>query len=465
MALFATALCACRGEEPARQSAPPAPQIAAAVPAAVDSIVGRVRGEPITASELDEAIRLPLYDLDRARFELRAQRLHDVLVGRVLGPLAATEGVSIAEYVRRRSVGADGADDPARARAFVASALDAAPAEELLEAPEPPLVAVSVDDDPLRGPTDAAVTIVEFVDYQSPYCRGMQPVLRRLLDQYPRHLRLVVRDFPLPIHRDAARAAEAADCAGAEGGYWPYHDVLLQEQDDLTRPALDRFAQRVGLDRSRFAACLDDGRMRAEVAADAADAVRLGVAVAPTSFVNGRYMKGPQTFEALQARIDAELARLGIDPASARVTAPTATSPAAESPEVATPTPSTAPPVAKPQSEAEAAAIPSSVITLSPATVQSALARRTQLARDLERPPIDLGPGLEGRRLMRIRRVRPGSLYDAMGLVSGDVLMTVDGVMQFDRGDALFDALRDRPRVTIRIIRRGLPLEFEYSIR
>ena len=127
--------------------------------------------------------------------------------------------------------------------------------------------------------------------------------------------------------------------------------------------------------------------------------------------------------------------------------------------------PSTAAPVVKPQSEEEAAAIPSSAITLSPAAVQAALARRPQLARDLERPPIDLGPGLEGRRLMRVRRVRPGSLYDAMGLVSGDVLMTVDGVMVFDRGDAIFDALRDRASVTIRILRRGLPLDFEYSIR
>src|SRR5436190_1623574 len=80
--------------------------------------------------------------------------------------------------------------------------------------PVPPLVTVSTDDDPVRGAVDAPVTMVEFIDYQSPYCQRMQPVLRRLLDEYPAHVRLVVRDFPLPVHRDAARAAEAADCAG-----------------------------------------------------------------------------------------------------------------------------------------------------------------------------------------------------------------------------------------------------------
>lgn len=155
--------------------------------------------------------------------------------------------------------------------------------------------------------------------------------------------------------------------------------------------------------------------------------------------------------------------RLGVDPAMARVTTTTTT--LAPAPTVAGTRTSAVPPAVKPESEEEAAAVPSSAITLSPALVQAALARRPQLARDLERPPVDLGPGLEGRRLMRLRRVRPGSLYDAMGLAENDLLISVDGVTVFDRGDLLFDALRDRATVTLRILRRGLPLDFEYSIR
>src|SRR4029079_8755361 len=83
---------------------------------------------------------------------------------------------------------------------------------------------------------------------------------------YPRHVRLVVRDFPQAVHRDAAVAAEAAACAAAHGGYWPYRDALLQSQDDLDSAALRRHAARVGLDGERLGACLDAGTMRDEVA-------------------------------------------------------------------------------------------------------------------------------------------------------------------------------------------------------
>ena len=342
----------------------------------------------------------------------------------------------------------------------------------LLDEPEPPLVAVDADDDPVRGPTDAPVTIIEFLDFQSPHCRAMQPILRRVLDVYPRHVRLVVRDFPQAVHRDAAVAAEAAACAAAQGGYWPYHDALLQSQDDLDSAALRRHAARVGLDGERLGACLDARTMRDEVGHDAGAARALGLTVTPTFFVNGRYLKGPQSEEQLRARVDAELTRLGIDPAQARV-APAAsvtttlaaaprgaetTTSVAASPSDATTTLPAAPPA---DAERDRPTTPSATITLPAARVQAALRDRPRLVRDLERRT---GPGLDGQHFVRIRRAPSDSLYAAMGLEPGDLLGAVNGQLLLDHGDRLLDALRGGGTVRLRIIRRGLVHDFEYRI-
>jgi len=262
----------------------------------------------------------------------------------------------------------------------------------------------------------------------------MQPVLLRLLAEYPTQVRLVVRDFPMPLHRDAAAAAEAAECAGEQNAYWAYYDVLSQEQSDLGRAALAAYANRIGIDVARFVACLDERRMRPEVEADAAAARALGVSVVPSTFVDGRYLRGPQSYEVLRAEVDAALARRGLP-----VPAPTA------------PT-------------VEARPVPSSAITLSADLVRRALAEREALERDLERPVYDLGPGYENRTLVRVRSVRPGSLYEAMGLRDGDVVMRVNDVQVFDSGDALFDALRGHGTVTVQVLRHGLPQTYEYHV-
>lgn len=430
------------------------PAVSPPAAAAASAVVARVDGRPLTAAELDANMPLALHDLERARFEARRARLQDLVVGRVLGPRAAAEGLSIDGYVRRHAA------DDAGASAFVADALARANVEILLEEPEPPLVAISTDDDPVRGRTDAPVTIVELVDFQSPYCRAMQPVLLRLLARYPEHVRLVVRDLPLPLHREAAGAAEAAACAGDQQAYWPYHDVLLQEQDRLDRDALVRYAERLRLDVARFVDCLDAHRRRDEVAADAADARRLGVTVVPTFFVNGRYLRGPQTYEALAARVEAELARLGLPVPPPRTPAPAAAPDAKPTPTTRPDTP--APPAPLPE---DPPPLPTSAITLPRAEVDRALRRRRRLVRALALPALDDGVGGAPQRLVQVRRVRTGDLYDRMGLRTGDVVMTVDGRIVLDDTNLMLDALRDRTTVAVQILRNGLPQTLEYTIR
>jgi protein-disulfide isomerase len=351
----------------------------------------------------------------------------------------------VPEYVQRQAVAAATSET-----AFVVAAFTRAGVDVLLAPPEPPVLEVSIDDDAIRGRADAPVTIVVFCDYQSPYCAGMQPVLQRLLAAYPTQVRLVARDFPLPLHRDAQAAAEAAECAGEQDAFWAYHDVLSQERRDLERAALAGYAQRLGIDVARFVACLDERRMRAEVEADAAAARTLGLSVVPTTFVDGRYLRGPQPYEVLRAAVDAALARRGL-------TAPVAGASSTTLPRRPSPAAPAAP-------EVQAVPVPASTITLPAALVAGALASRERLAADLERPAYDLGPGYEGRVLVRVGRVRAGSLYEAMGLRPGDVVMRVNDALLFDSGDALFDAMRDHPTLTVQVLRHGLPQTYEYRV-
>jgi protein-disulfide isomerase len=300
-------------------------------------VVARVGGESVTATELDATMALRLHDLEMARYELRAARLRELLLARLFGPAAAADGLTVVEYVRREAAAAGLTDaafvDAAFARAGVA--IDLGP-------PEPPVIQLAGGDDPVRGPADAPVAIVVFCDFQSRYCRDMHPVLERLLAAYPTQVRLVARDFPLPVHRDAVTAAEAAACAGRQRAYWPYHDALLQDPGGLDRAALAARAHRVGIDVARLVACIDRREARADVEADAAEARRLGLSIVPTTFVDGRYLRGPQSYEALREQVDAALRRRGL-----AVPPPPAAIASGDQPGTA-PAPPTSPPATQP---------------------------------------------------------------------------------------------------------------------
>ena len=169
---------------------------------------------------------------------------------------------------------------------------------------------VSVDDDPFIGPEDAPITIIEFSDYQCPYCKKWHDeVLDRMLANYPGQIRFVYRDFPLiSIHPGAAPAAEAADCAGEQGSYWPFYQALFSMKYDLTTEAYQQYAAELGLDMQAFAECLADRRYEPEVMGDYNYAVNLGVSSTPTFFINGIPIVGAQPYEVFKQLIDKELA-------------------------------------------------------------------------------------------------------------------------------------------------------------
>lgn len=174
-----------------------------------------------------------------------------------------------------------------------------------------PFVNVSVDDDPAWGPEDAPVVMVEFSDYQCPYCeRFHQETYSQIRATYEGRIRFVYRDMPLPqIHPDAMLAAEAADCANEQGAFWDYHDLLFNNQQDLSRTALGSYATQLRLDINTFNQCLDTGRYQQEITSDMQAAASYGVQGTPTFFINGRPIVGAQPFEVFAAVIDEELAR------------------------------------------------------------------------------------------------------------------------------------------------------------
>lgn len=170
-------------------------------------------------------------------------------------------------------------------------------------------VNVSTEGDPSIGPVDAPVTIVEFSDYQCPYCTAWyRQTLSKILTTYPNQIRFVYRDLPIPSHSEAVPAAEAANCAGEQGAYWKFHDALFSDQYPLGRTAYEQYAQDLGLDLEGFKACLDDHRYQVEVKEDAAEAARLGLNATPSFVINGRIVIGALPFESFKAIIDEELA-------------------------------------------------------------------------------------------------------------------------------------------------------------
>lgn len=172
---------------------------------------------------------------------------------------------------------------------------------------------------PSRGPSTAPVTIVEFADFQCPFCRQMEPVLQQALKRYPDTVRLVFRNFPLTeIHPEAMHAAQAAVCADEQGKFWELHDALFADNSDLSIPGLRVTVGRIGIDSHQFEECVQSHRADGVIQQDMLEATGLALAGTPALFVNGRLIPGTVPLPRLTALIDDELRRQPLAKASER---------------------------------------------------------------------------------------------------------------------------------------------------
>lgn len=303
-------------------------------------VFATVNGKNITSGDIEDSLRPLVFSVQEQVYQLRKRavdvKINDILLaaeaqkrqvttGALLEaevkPVATTEADAQKFYDQNKErIGGEFAqvktqiiqylDEQARGKATSAFAdrLRAGAAlQTFLTEPVAPVYDIATDDQPSKGAENAAVTLVEFTDYQCPSCAEQFPVLQRLITDMGDRLRVVVRDYPLTsIHANAFKAAEAAEAAREQGKYWEYTALLFRNQSALEVANLKQYATAVGLDRTRFDAALDSGKFADKVRRDIADGDKVGVSGTPSLYVNGRRVND-RTYEGLKAAIEAAL--------------------------------------------------------------------------------------------------------------------------------------------------------------
>jgi protein-disulfide isomerase len=160
---------------------------------------------------------------------------------------------------------------------------------------------------PIKGAKDAPVTIVQFSDFQCPFCSRVEPTIAKIMQDYDGKVRVAWRDLPLPFHPNAMPAAIAARAAGEQGKFWEMHDKIFASQQTMDRPTYEKYAQELGLNMAKFKAALDAEKGKADIQADAAAGAKIGARGTPAFFINGKFLSGAQPYEMFKAKIDEEL--------------------------------------------------------------------------------------------------------------------------------------------------------------
>jgi protein-disulfide isomerase len=332
---------------PPRVAAPdPGKPAASAEPASLaepdgNEIVAEMDGLTITRKELDARIVGDLARLRQEEYDLRRGAIDDLVKEELTQREAAARGISAEALfdaeVRKKAKEVTSADVEAfyeankdrvrgQAKAMVVpqirhmleqDATDARAREfqRELEARarlrvllEPPRVDIPIPAmAPSLGPADAKVTIVEFTDYQCPFCHRAQQTVERLLDRYQGRIRLVYRDLPLDMHTRAFAAARATRCANEQNRFWDLHRNLLENPGSFSDDDFKERAKELGLDGEQFAACLDSPRHDPAIQASLDEAVRIGIRATPTFLINGRMISGARPFDDFADVIEEEL--------------------------------------------------------------------------------------------------------------------------------------------------------------
>jgi protein-disulfide isomerase len=322
------------------------PSKAAETGKAAADTVAVVDGEPITTADLDARAANQLSQLRAQEYQIRERALDDLIADQLVKKAAAAGGVSVNEYLRAE-VDAKAApvteEDKKSTFERFKGRLGGMPEEEAMKRIEdglrqqrteerrqallgelrskasvrvlldPPRTKVSVAaDDPVLGPADAPVTIVEFSDFQCPFCSRAKATVDQVVQRYGKAVRVIFRDFPLPMHREAPKAHEAGQCAAEQGKFWQMHDKMFENQSALQVDALKKTAADLGLDAAKFNECLDSGKHAASVQKDTEEGQSYGVSGTPAFFINGRMISGAQPFENFAKVIDDELQRKGV---------------------------------------------------------------------------------------------------------------------------------------------------------
>lgn len=174
---------------------------------------------------------------------------------------------------------------------------------------ERPSIDVSVDDDPAKGNPDAPIKLIEFSEFQCPFCKRTRPTIAKILEKYGDKVYYVFRDFPLSFHKQAKPAANAAECAHEQNKFWEFSDKLWEKQSSLGKETYFSVAKDVGLNMDQFTKCYDSNKYYKEIRKDQQDGMAAGVSGTPAYFINGKFLSGAQPFPAFEEIIEEELAK------------------------------------------------------------------------------------------------------------------------------------------------------------
>jgi protein-disulfide isomerase len=309
---------------------------------APETVVATVNGAEITLRQVDEAVGPTVLPLQQQLYAVRKVALDNLITAKILETEARAQGVSADELRRRLTQGeitvsrAQVEEAYAQNASFFASMSPDEARERLrldlenqarmkhyragLETLKrkfavtvnlvAPAVGAGLDDggSPVRGAAKASVTIVEFSDFECPFCQQVQETLQQVVERYGADVRLVFKHLPSEGHRNSLPAARAAYCAGEQDRFWQFHDALFAARN-LSAGAFDETATRLGLGREKFQSCLASERPRAAIVKDMEAAQRYRIDSTPSFLINGRLVKGALSFTDFQILIERELTK------------------------------------------------------------------------------------------------------------------------------------------------------------
>ena len=311
--------------------------------AAQGHVVATIGGHSFTQQEVDAKLKTQLAQMDSELYELRRRTIESMANEYLIAQAAKKANLSVDDYLKREIADKTPAPTEADMKKFydqhktqinqpydkvkpmlvgymqnqetgkrrddLLTQLRAGqPLKIMLKAPR---FEVASGGHPTLGPKDAQVTIVEFGDFQCPFCKRSEDALNQVRAKYGDKVRLVYMDFPLQMHSNALNAAEGGRCAGEQGKFWPFHDALFADQSKIAPADLKASAAKLGLDKAKFDACLDQGKYERDIRADMAEGEKLGVNGTPAFFINGRPLSGARPAGDFEEIIDEELASSG----------------------------------------------------------------------------------------------------------------------------------------------------------
>ncbi len=303
------------------------------------SVIATIGSHPITQQEVDSRLKAQLTAMESQVYDLRRKTIESMADDYLIEQAAGKAKLGVADYMKREVLDKTATPSDADTKKFYeankaqipqpyekvkaqliaflrqqeaseqrAKLLDSLRAGEPLKINlKPPRFKVAAEGHPELGPEDAPVTIVEFGDFQCPFCKKSEDSIKDVRTKYGDKVRLVYMDFPLSFHPNALPAAEAARCAGDQGKFWQFHDALFDAQPNLKSADLKAVAAKLGLDRQKFDNCLDQNKYQNAVRTDQAEGESLGVNGTPAFFINGRPLTGAQPASEFEQIIDEEL--------------------------------------------------------------------------------------------------------------------------------------------------------------